>query len=162
MDPKVRPYSNLAGQEWADWEFELPYDPDDSRYRLYPDLTADGCVPPGWVVDSTVALPDLSVDLALCQHPEQFWVIVRRDRAKVAANAYSRLHWIDLTVEATYNGVREDGIDSGDQRAMDKAVEAWLRGLLVERYDQSDEAEAAARTIVALGGPATLPSRTTR
>lgn len=160
MDPQVRSYSNLAGHEWADWEFELPYDPDDGRYRLYPALDADDCVPPRWVVDATVALPDLSVDFALCRHPEQFWVIVRRDRAKVAANAYSRMHWVDLTLSAIYNGVREDGIDSGDQREMDRAVETWLRTLLVERYDHNDADEAAARTIVALGGPAALSPRT--
>lgn len=140
-------------RDWTWWEARLPLSGTYPGHPHYPLLRENSSVPPGWRRISLMGQGAQQSDFALCRHPRGFWIVVSRRRDYPQK---TRVRWIEVTVDALYNDVRDDGLDPRQRHSLEGPVMDWLRDLLLAVYDPTNDTEAAAATIIALGGPATV------
>lgn len=154
-DPPDDVLREVAADEHRAWEQTLPCD--EHGEPVFPNPHGAQGLPDGWVVRSQTVTPAR-------ENPDTDWLLVRRDAGGwLLVNHDEPLSRTSLRGGAiTIGGIYEKVHRPSDPqpRGVYSILAGWLRTLIVDAYDPADEIEAAARVMVALGGPVTVTPRT--
>lgn len=133
-------------------EFETWYETS-IHPTIYPPPTDAGGLPDGWAHHARLADYTDGLDMHLARRTVGGWVLLthrRRSQVTEMFDVALTLVGLHAQMRALVVGLRRDRVASG---AAGRVVD-WLAGVLVALYDPTIAEEAAARVVLALGGPA--------
>lgn len=146
-DPPDDVLKGVASDELTGWGRGLSHDDQDEP--IFPDPHTEQGLPDGWGIHAEMAtqFDSLDTDWLLVRRATGGWLLVRHERDL----SRTALRGAAVALGGLYADVQR--VASPNLHGVYPTLAGWLRALIVDAYDPSDEIEVAARVMVALGGP---------